>query len=173
METDNGLVPGRVCGECSACCVHLRIDTKELQKQAGVPCPHLEPGRGCGIHDHWPRICREWFCGWRQFDYLPESMRPDKSGVIVQLEGGEFVLNAIASAEAYLSDPVLQLIGVAIDGGVPIYITTPSKPGQVSWKLHLNPKLAAAVGARDKASVRAGVVKMLEYGAGLTSPERP
>jgi hypothetical protein len=42
-DTEVGLVSGRGCGDCSACCVTLRIEESALKKYADVPCPNLRP----------------------------------------------------------------------------------------------------------------------------------
>ena len=55
----------RSCGECTACCTVLTVDTHDFKKPAGVPCQHLCE-RGCDIHAIRPHICRTWFCAWRR-----------------------------------------------------------------------------------------------------------
>lgn len=78
------LVPDRQCGDCVACCRILKIDTPELQKPAGVLCPH-STGKGCGIYEHRPPQCRTWYCLWRRIDALPDEVRPDRCGVVFSL----------------------------------------------------------------------------------------
>jgi hypothetical protein len=78
------LVPDRQCGECVACCRILKIDTPELQKPAGVLCPH-STGKGCGIYDTRPGQCRTWFCLWRRIEAMPDALRPDRCGVVFSL----------------------------------------------------------------------------------------
>jgi hypothetical protein len=71
----------RSCGPCTACCVELKIDTPQLRKKARLPCPHLT-GSGCGIYAARPPVCREFLCGWRLFEEMGDSWRPDLSGVL-------------------------------------------------------------------------------------------
>lgn len=169
---DEALVPGRECGGCTACCMHLRIDTPELQKPADVACANLVEGGGCAIHASRPPICREWFCGWRQFDYLPDGMRPDRCGIIVRVEGGGFVLNAFRSTQDYLSPASLNLIGLAVANEVSVAITTPGRPGHMPCRHRLNPYLADLVKARDRDGVKAAVARIIEEGGRLpTEPE--
>lgn len=78
------LVPDRQCGDCVACCRILKIDTPELQKPAGVLCPH-STGKGCGIYEQRPAQCRTWYCLYRRIDALPEAARPDRCGVVFSL----------------------------------------------------------------------------------------
>ncbi len=74
----------RDCGGCTACCVTLKVDTPDLQKPAGTPCPQLCP-TGCRINAERPPICRTWFCAWRRIAALPDEARPDRSGLIVSV----------------------------------------------------------------------------------------
>lgn len=74
----------RACGECTACCTELTVDTPDFAKRAGTPCVHLAE-RGCGIHAVRPRICQTWFCAWRRVASMPEEARPDRSGLLVSL----------------------------------------------------------------------------------------
>jgi hypothetical protein len=92
MEMDSDLetallgpvLADRACGDCTACCTVLRVDTPDFAKPAGTPCVHLGE-RGCGIHAVRPHICRTWFCAWRRRADLPEDARPDLSGLLVSL----------------------------------------------------------------------------------------
>src|SRR5215469_472476 len=75
----------RQCGPCTACCVELKIDVPELRKKAHTPCPHLVgtgAGTGCGIYEGRPPICRQFLCGWRLFEEMGDTWRPDLSGVL-------------------------------------------------------------------------------------------
>jgi hypothetical protein len=72
----------RECGPCQACCRELKIDVPELKKKAGVDCPHLTSA-GCGIYETRPPVCRGFLCGWRLFNDLDDSWRPDLSGVLI------------------------------------------------------------------------------------------
>ncbi|MEH3039057.1 MAG: YkgJ family cysteine cluster protein [Sphingomonas paucimobilis] len=78
------VVPARDCGDCTACCTHLTVNSPDFAKPAGVPCSHLTQG-GCGIHAVRPRICRTWFCVWRRRADLPDAARPDRSGLLISL----------------------------------------------------------------------------------------
>lgn len=74
----------RACGDCTACCSVLTVDTPDFKKPAGTPCQHLA-AQGCGIHAVRPDICRTWFCAWRRVAELPDWARPDRSGILVSL----------------------------------------------------------------------------------------
>jgi hypothetical protein len=79
------LIPGRECGECTVCCVALSIDKPEIQKLSGAACRHCFSG-GCAIHETRPPVCRAFYCAWRTVDIFGEAWRPDKSGVLAQVE---------------------------------------------------------------------------------------
>jgi hypothetical protein len=70
------------CGECVVCCQWLDIETEGLSKKAGVLCQHCHGG-GCGIYQTRPKLCRNFFCGWRLIPSLGDDWRPDKSGVMI------------------------------------------------------------------------------------------
>lgn len=74
----------RACGECTACCTVLTVDTPDLKKPAGTPCKKLT-AQGCSIHAVRPLICRTWFCAWRRVATMPEEARPDRSGLLVSV----------------------------------------------------------------------------------------
>ncbi len=78
------LLPDRACGDCTACCTTLTVDSPDFKKPAETPCVHLG-ARGCGIHAVRPHICRTWFCGWRRVASLPDAARPDRSGLLVSI----------------------------------------------------------------------------------------
>lgn len=82
----NGKILNR-CGDCTACCTVLPIAELDLQKPAGRPCPNLGE-KGCKLFffKKLPQLCREYFCLWRQVDWLGSLplYRPDRLGVIFQ-----------------------------------------------------------------------------------------
>src|SRR5580693_3027169 len=80
------LVAGRECGPCNACCTALTIDDPDLQKVQGYRCKHSQRDGGCGIYAARPQTCQEFFCGWRRLKWVRETLRPDRSGVLVQLQ---------------------------------------------------------------------------------------
>jgi hypothetical protein len=72
---------GNDCGSCTVCCMALRVI--ELDKEAGRYCQHCLPGKGCGIYETRPEVCRGFLCGWRRVPQLGEEWRPDKSGILM------------------------------------------------------------------------------------------
>jgi hypothetical protein len=113
----------RSCGECSLCCVALRVD--ELGKLAGEPCPKLGPAGGCTIHATRPRVCREYHCHWLEGG-LEGGDRPDRIGGIVDFAPGGLALHmAIVEAEpgALAASPRLRAIAAAHRDSVDVRVT--------------------------------------------------
>lgn len=72
------------CGTCTMCCKLLGVE----DKPAGKWCPHCTQGRGCGIYETRPELCRVYKCGWllSQDDpgrELPPDLRPDRCKVMI------------------------------------------------------------------------------------------
>lgn len=71
----------RACGTCNLCCTALHI--KEFDKPANVPCEHLsKTGKGCGIYESRPPVCRGFRCAWLTGN-IPSEMRPDRTHIVV------------------------------------------------------------------------------------------
>lgn len=78
------------CGSCTVCCHDLAVE--ELSKPSRTPCRHL-CSTGCGIYrdETKPKICADYECVWKQFDFSRE-FRPDKCGILFEFQsdwGGE------------------------------------------------------------------------------------
>lgn len=68
----------RDCGDCHACCIHLRLD----DRPAHVRCNKLLLDGRCSCYAERPDACRDFYCLWR-LGFVSEAMRPDKCGVLV------------------------------------------------------------------------------------------
>jgi hypothetical protein len=75
----------RPCGDCVACCVLLGIDAPELVKPEGQVCPNCT-GRGCGVYEQRPPVCRGWNCAWKRIASMPSWTRPEQLGVMFTVE---------------------------------------------------------------------------------------
>jgi len=126
----------RACGDCTACCTVLTVDTPDFKKPAGTPCVHLAE-HGCGIHAVRPHICRTWFCGWRRVAALPEGARPDRSGLLVSLnfvreprncfEGVSINVRALTGSEAIDRDMAQIILDGVCDRLVPVWFSDGSR----------------------------------------------
>lgn len=77
---------GRTCGGCTRCCEVVPV--KEIGLKPFTRCPKLRDwtsaaGPGCSIYANRPYSCRAWSCLWLKSAQLPDEMRPDKSGIVV------------------------------------------------------------------------------------------
>jgi hypothetical protein len=75
-----------------------RPEESPFAKPAGEPCPHL-CAAGCGIYARRPPVCRRFRCAWLQEPTLPESLRPDRCGVLFAMKDN--VLGAGYAVYAY------------------------------------------------------------------------
>lgn len=76
----------RLCGSCNVCCGVFAVP--ELRKLDFERCRHLRDDAisgGCAIYEARPKTCRVFKCLWLWNDHgieFPESMRPDRSGIV-------------------------------------------------------------------------------------------
>ena len=140
MRTDTDLetillgpvLADRGCGDCTACCTVLTVDTPELKKPAGTPCVHLTAA-GCGIHAIRPRICRTWFCAWRRVGGMPDEARPDRSGLLVSLniiqqpqnlfEGVSINVRVLAGSRAIEDGIAATILDSVCDRLIPVWFS--------------------------------------------------
>jgi hypothetical protein len=127
----------RQCGPCNACCVDLKIVAPELKKKARVPCPHLSSA-GCGIYETRPGVCRQFLCGWRLFEDMDNTWRPDLSGVLAMRKAPEELPAAWKAApygvhmviltgeEAVMRPAFLATVARLMAGGIPVFLSAAS-----------------------------------------------
>ena len=160
MEPD--LVATRSCGECNVCCVALAIDDPELQKLEGHRCRNAQRDNGCAIYATRPHACRTFYCGWRRLKWIRETLRPDKSGVLVRLhievssETGEKHLGVIfglLNAASLKAEGLAESIAAGVGADVPVYLHLPGPPGLSGAHVRVNEALHDAVLTRNKAAV--------------------
>jgi hypothetical protein len=148
---DAELVPGRVCGSCTACCKVPKIDAPSLQKPAGVMCQHCT-GSNCGIYESRPTPCRTFFCLWRRVGGMPDELRPDRIGVMFSIESVTppqnpfeklFVIGRSINTLADLDSPgARQVVQVFIEqGDLPVWLSHQ----QQRRLLHPHPALRDAI----------------------------
>jgi Fe-S-cluster containining protein len=126
----------RDCGDCTACCTVLTVDTPDFSKPAGTPCVHLTAG-GCSIHAVRPHICRTWFCAWRRVAAMPDEARPDRSGLLVSLnfvrepqnclEGVSINIRALAPGDAIDKRLAAAIVDSVCDQLVPVWFSDGSQ----------------------------------------------
>jgi hypothetical protein len=82
----------RVCGKCNLCCRVLGIEV--LGKAAGEWCRHCVIGRGCGIYDERPAVCRDFECLYRTDPALTEVWHPALSHLMLRMDGARLMVFA-------------------------------------------------------------------------------
>ncbi len=159
---DPSLVPGRTCGPCNVCCVALTIDDPALHKAQGYRCRNARADNGCAIYDARPGTCRTFFCGWRQLRWVRDTLRPDTSGVLVQMHqnlsaaggpGPMGVIVTLLTRAALQAEGLAETVAAAVAAGVPLTLQVPGPPGHTYGQAEINEVLAGPVRARDKAGV--------------------
>ena len=172
---DETTITDRACGDCSACCVHLKIDQTELQKPADVACEHLAKPSGCSIYESRPSVCRTWNCAWRIFPWLDDSLRPDRTGILVDLYRGErlgMILRSMGKKEAFFNPKILQIIGACIEGDHPVFISVPTRPGYCNARCQLNVGMKTAATSHELGQMIEGMKAAYAHAeATITNPE--
>ncbi|MDE2006191.1 MAG: hypothetical protein KGI51_06475 [Rhodospirillales bacterium] len=173
------LVPGRECGPCTVCCVALTIEEPTLRKVQGYRCPHLLKQGGCGIYETRPPTCSAYFCGWRRLKWVREGLRPDLSGVLVQLRGVESgkdgrrqmgVSFTFRNRAALKAEGLAESIAAAINAEVPVFVIVPGPPGFTAAIARVNAELLDSVRAHDKKGLLRRLTEV--YGQGVRGERR-
>ena len=110
------------CGECTQCCTVLAID--KLMKPEGTPCKSIrKDAPGCARYDSRPKACRYFLCLWR-LQEMDESLRPDKSGIVLYPchFGNVFGIMAMATTRDVASAAMQWLVEVGRLWKVPIMV---------------------------------------------------
>jgi hypothetical protein len=76
----------RTCGTCTLCCKLFPVPP--LEKPAGQWCQHCKPGRGCGIHETRPQLCRDFDCQWLQNTDLGPEWKPEIAKFVLSIYPG-------------------------------------------------------------------------------------
>lgn len=78
-------VTGRECGDCSMCCKLTRIDVPELKKPVDTWCRHCRPGKGCGIYEARPDVCKGFACLWLVNPDFGDEWKPSRAKIVIDL----------------------------------------------------------------------------------------
>lgn len=135
----------------------MAIDKPEIQKEAGVTCRHCRGG--CTIKDHWPSLCRDYFCAWRRLKIMDDSWRPDRSGVLaeVELERGELHLSLVLVGNALktVRQPwFVDFVAYSVRNGVQLFLGIPGPPGHQGASLPITTQQMWEAAGFSRAQVR-------------------
>ena len=141
------LVPGRECGECTLCCIVPAIDKPEMQKVPSSVCRHCD-GHGCTIYEARPQTCRTYYCGWRWLELFPDDWRPDKSGILAQLENEVapqfnspvgIILLLVGNPLRTIRQPhFIDFVTRGVSRNIPLFLGLPGPKGKQAARLPLN-----------------------------------
>jgi hypothetical protein len=153
------VVAGRECGACNVCCVVPKIDEPALRKLPGCRCPNALADGSCAIYDERPQTCRDFYCGWRQMDWIDERLRPDQSGIFIRLTGDKALVTGehpfammvtVLSPDRLNAPGLVETVLTAVNAGITSYLIVPGPPGYTSCRMPLNRALQEAAANNDK-----------------------
>ncbi|MBB6191160.1 hypothetical protein FHS51_001382 [Sphingobium wenxiniae] len=109
------------CGSCTLCCTVMKVTMPSSVKPAHTACEHCTLA-GCSIYADRPDVCAEFQCLWLatqqapQFA-MPSSFRPDRCGVLIDLNAAGTVLAHCAFPSSWKRQPIHGwLLGMAQRG---------------------------------------------------------
>lgn len=127
---------------CSLCCRVMGIT--ELNKPANQWCQHFDKGVGCKIYGERPGSCSSFKCVWlasqdkkNNMAAWPINMRPDKQGVIFDMQNIEGKLSLILHVDEKrhfkINDPyVIEKAKEINNGGeIPVFVRYTDKMARI------------------------------------------
>lgn len=111
------------------CCRVLGIT--ELEKPPGKWCPNCNIGKGCNIYPDRPNSCRVFDCLWLQDETIPDSLRPDKTKVVLWMnpETENRIIASVDSTrpDAYLTGEVGRFLQNIANSGIVVSVEVDGK----------------------------------------------
>jgi hypothetical protein len=160
-------LPGRECGACNICCTVKPISI-DIVKPPGITCRHCT-AQGCAVYETRWDVCIGYLCGWKWAPFLAEDMRPDRSGLLFDIEQnpvdgyiGEVTILAFRDAQDFSRGRTPDLIAGLIRRGVSVQLSRPGPPGMLHAKTRINRGFAAAVQAADQREFFAQLLKVVQ-----------
>lgn len=97
------------CGSCTLCCTLMRVEMVP-PKAARHACEHSSSG-GCSIYIARPDACRGFQCLWLASQRiaslaLPAEMRPDRIGIVIDLNAAGTVIVHCEHAGSWTREPM-------------------------------------------------------------------
>ncbi len=107
-----------MCGACTLCCTVMKVTAPDFVKPAHAPCAHCT-SRGCGIYPDRPESCATFQCWWlgsqRTAGHpelghlaLPSAMRPDRTGVVLDMNSAGYIIAHCQRPAAWKREPMRQ-----------------------------------------------------------------
>jgi|TARA_B110000003_G_C16419570_1_gene445667 hypothetical protein len=163
-NNESHLVPGRECGECTACCVHLLIKDDDFVKPENQACSHMVEKGGCNIYSKRPSVCQDWHCAWRFMAQLGDDWRPDRSGILLRSDENGIIFQPIREAKKVMTSSLaIELIGGGVAQGIPLSMSIPTRKGHLSYGMSLNEPLQAAVESRSLPAIQNKIIDLIKF----------
>jgi hypothetical protein len=151
----------------------LTINELELKKPPGILCTHCKPDVGCQIRENWPKLCQDFFCGWRYNATLGDEWRPDRSEILIELrdrtipEGFahapfHYRFTLFGAPDKIYWMPLVRFIAALVGQNMPVIVAACGKPGYAAGELLVNEPLKPLVAARDLPQVATVLAAMLQ-----------
>ena len=110
--------------------------------------------------DHWPQLCRDYFCGWRRLKIMDEDWRPDRSGVLAEVEqsGGGIQLSLVLvdnPLKTVRQPWFADFIAYAVKSGVELYLGIPGPAGRQGASLLISTRQMLDAAKFSRARVKA------------------
>jgi hypothetical protein len=98
----------------------------EPEKPAMTLCRHCE--QGCTIYEQRPKACRDFQCMWLQTQQLPParrlplSERPDRTGIVMEVNQKGTVVATCSRPDAWRADPARKRLMSFVNLGFTVSI---------------------------------------------------
>lgn len=172
-------IAGRECDGCTVCCSVKAVASDTFVKGPGVRCEHCLDD-GCGIYFERPAVCAGYQCGWRFLPWLPDRLKPDVAGIIVDPmpppSGYALAvsISAVKDTAAFQNDDVRGLVSELIGKGVAVYLSLSKGANILNVFLLANPVLHTAVEGQDSLLLANELQRLgLQLDAEAGEPFRP
>ncbi len=104
------------CDGCTLCCELLEI--ADIVKPSWQKCPY-DGGGKCTIYGRHPVGCRRFNCLWLQSEVLGEDLRPDRCGVVFEVDREVKMVIATTRSDNWREgEPAKLITRMLIDGFV-------------------------------------------------------
>jgi hypothetical protein len=93
---------------------------KDIAKPAGEWCPHCSPGVGCALHPTHPLSCQQFACLWLTSPRIPDSLRPDRTKVVLlqDPDSGRLIAHCDPNVSApWRNEPIYSFLKNAARAG--------------------------------------------------------
>jgi len=112
----------RNCNGCTLCCFFP--DIPDYESPCNEYCKNCKPNIGCSIYKDRKELCRGFECLWKLEESLPESLRPNECGVMVEVLPNQLFIAYVdpEKPEAWKDQNVQKLFHASTMAGHPVVV---------------------------------------------------